>query len=68
MCYNAARFVLADIGEQDTADFSFNSASGACVLSLKGKGVKGLSSRCDISFINVLFYLIYYKKVNLELL
>ncbi|KAL9966513.1 hypothetical protein ACROYT_G024599 [Oculina patagonica] len=41
VCYNVARFVLADIGEQETADFSYSSTSGTCVLSFKGKAIPG---------------------------
>ena len=39
VCFKFADNLLSDIGEQETADFSFNSTSGACVLSLTGKAI-----------------------------
>ena len=37
VCFKFLDTVFADIGDQETADYSFSSASGACVLSLTGK-------------------------------
>ncbi|KAJ7384168.1 hypothetical protein OS493_023497 [Desmophyllum pertusum] len=41
VCYDEAKILFIDIGEQETADFSFNATSGTCVLSLKGKAFPG---------------------------
>lgn len=49
-----AGIVLADVGEQGTADFNVNTTSGTCVLSLTGKAIPKVASRCDISFISII--------------
>jgi len=41
VCFKFGEYLLADIGEQETADFSFNSTFGTCVLSLTGKAILG---------------------------
>ena len=39
VCFKFGESLFADIGDQETADYIFNSTSAACVLLLTGKAV-----------------------------
>lgn len=68
-CQVCFKFVglFADIGDQETADYSFSSTSGACVLSLTGKPFPktGIPKRFIITFL--LFVCTVYVNLHLDL-
>lgn len=68
-CQVCFKFVglFADIGDQETAGYSFSSTSGACVLSLTGKPFPktGIPKRFIITFL--LFVCTVYVNLHLDL-